>query len=71
MRPPPGPLGRAWRRVADGLGFTELEQLADELALLEEAVDENARLAAPLDRYVARIEAELVPLLERSAEPAD
>ncbi len=64
---------RAARRILDGIGLAELRELDGRLDALEEAVAESTRLAGPLQRHVAELEASLLPLLEASleAEPPD
>lgn len=54
-------------RAAESTGLAEVRVLERRLARVEEALVENAALAVPLEAHLARLEAALLPLLERAA----
>ena len=66
MRRLPHPMAVA-RRVAAGVGLEEVIHLERRVDALAEAVDENARLAEPLEALVAGLERSLVAPLEHRA----
>lgn len=63
--------GRAAAKVAETSGLEEVAALEARLVPLEEAVAENAALAVPLEAHLARVERDLLPLLEAVAGERD
>jgi hypothetical protein len=53
------------RRLAVGIGLTEVRALEQRVAAVAECVAENSLLARALEAQVARLEAALVPVLEK------
>lgn len=61
----PGLARQTYRRLREASGATDLDELEQRLDALAEAVGENRDLAGPLTELVARVEAQVVPALER------
>lgn len=68
MSEDPGLLRTTYRRLRSASGIADLPALETRVDDLEVAVAEDAALAAPLTELVARVEASLVPLLEKVEE---
>ena len=58
------------RRVAVGIGLTDIRALEARVVSVGEQLEENALLARPLEEQVRRLEAALVPVLEGRARAA-
>lgn len=65
----PGLARQTYRRLRAASGASDLDELEQRVRDLAEAVGENSDLAGPLADLVARVEAQVVPALERRHRP--